>query len=311
LDIGDATVILRLVTHLDPPQKWDVPANDLNRNNSLDSGDVIKALRAVAKIESQPNSVRASGSKAVLALGKRSLAKSDLKSLSAVAAASGATAVLSLDKPSANAGELVTLRLGLRDMPRGISGATFTLDYPTNAVRLVGALSLRTGAIVPSDTLAIWNVSPSQNDFAAQDGHVVVAFSGAQPWPLSNGAVSEFTFAVQPGVLTQARWPIRVRDIEVTSNGFENAVVAAAEVSLTGPGLLSVRLEPVFSVENGFEFEIATEPGTTIFIESSQDLVNWEAFLTVTSESGLIRRREPAVRQGQRFYRARTGQSTH
>jgi hypothetical protein len=159
---------------------------------------------------------------------------------------------------------------------------------------------------VPPEALAVWNVSPAQNDFTVQDGQVVAAFSGAQPWPVSNGTVSEFIFIVQPGVLKQARWPIQVRDLELTINGFENAFLPRTEVSLTGPVPPSVPLKPVFSFENGFEVEMLTEPGATILIEFSEDLEKWEPFLTATSESGLMRQREPLFGQRtQRFYRAR------
>src|SRR5204863_449884 len=56
IDIGDATIIQRLLTGLDPVRAWDVTGNDLNANDKLDSGDVIKVLRAVVGLDPQPSS---------------------------------------------------------------------------------------------------------------------------------------------------------------------------------------------------------------------------------------------------------------
>jgi hypothetical protein len=54
LDIGDATLIQRLLTRLDPIRSWDIAANDLNKSQDLDSGDVIRVLRTVVGIDPQP-----------------------------------------------------------------------------------------------------------------------------------------------------------------------------------------------------------------------------------------------------------------
>src|SRR2546430_1553204 len=54
LDVGDATIMQRLLTGLEQERSWDVTGNDVNANTSLDSGDVIKVLRVVANIDPQP-----------------------------------------------------------------------------------------------------------------------------------------------------------------------------------------------------------------------------------------------------------------
>ena len=64
-------------------------------------------------------------------------------------------------------------------MAAQLEGASFALDYPTNALRLVNAQSARTGALVPSSAITLWNVQPAQNDYAAQNGQVRVAMSSA------------------------------------------------------------------------------------------------------------------------------------
>ena len=54
LDVGDATLIQRLLTGIDPVRFWDRSGNDVNENTALDSGDVIRVLRAVVRLDPQP-----------------------------------------------------------------------------------------------------------------------------------------------------------------------------------------------------------------------------------------------------------------
>src|SRR6185503_12307092 len=54
LDVGDATLVLRLLTLLDTTRSWDVEQNDLNNNGILDSKDAIKVIRAAAGIGAPP-----------------------------------------------------------------------------------------------------------------------------------------------------------------------------------------------------------------------------------------------------------------
>src|SRR5204862_4277728 len=108
------------------------------------------------------------------------------------------------------------------------------LDYPTNALRLVNAQSARTGALVPSSALTLWNVQPAQNDYAAQSGRVKVAMSSATPWPTSNGVLAEFVFQVQTGQTAQYRWPIWVSNVEVTDGGYDVQLLADAETFFIG-----------------------------------------------------------------------------
>ncbi|MDB4808002.1 DUF5011 domain-containing protein [Verrucomicrobia bacterium] len=45
LDVGDGTVMLRMLTDLEEVREWDVGSNDLNENTRLDSGDVTRVLK--------------------------------------------------------------------------------------------------------------------------------------------------------------------------------------------------------------------------------------------------------------------------
>ena len=51
LDIGDVTLLLRLLAQIDSTRPWDLTRNDLNTNSALDSGDAIRILRAAAETD--------------------------------------------------------------------------------------------------------------------------------------------------------------------------------------------------------------------------------------------------------------------
>src|SRR5439155_16689241 len=131
LDVGDATIMQRFLTGLDQERSWDVTGNDVNANTSLDSGDVIRVLRVVANIDPQPAPQGASS-------GPSRLAKAGLGKAGPTGAASE-LAVLNADRLRAQPGDLVTVQVVLQDIPTSIAGASFTLDYPPNALRLTNA----------------------------------------------------------------------------------------------------------------------------------------------------------------------------
>src|SRR5207245_1153254 len=192
LDVGDATVILRFLTGLDTPRTWDITGNDLNANQSLDSGDALKVLRVAAGVDPQPG-----GGGAAPALKSASTKSVPTESM-----------LLSPLTQRGAAGASVTYQVQLQNVYSGISGASFTLDYPTNALRLVNSQSYTFGALVPGGALAVWNVSPSQNNFATQDGHLSLAVSTATAWPSSNGVLAQVTFQVQSGATNAHTWPL-------------------------------------------------------------------------------------------------------
>src|SRR5205814_2716918 len=60
-DVGDASIMQRLLIGLERVRPWDITGNDVNANASLDSGDVIRVLRAVVGLDPQPQLQSASG----------------------------------------------------------------------------------------------------------------------------------------------------------------------------------------------------------------------------------------------------------
>src|SRR5207248_1332224 len=129
-------------------------------NRRLDSGDVIKMLRIIAGIDAPPSS------NAPSATGLKTAAFNSILSTSSEAA------VLSPARIQAAAGQLVTFQLRLNGIQTPISGASFRLNYPVDALRLQNAQSYRVGPAVPGSALAVWNVAPDQNNYATQSGQI-------------------------------------------------------------------------------------------------------------------------------------------
>jgi hypothetical protein len=298
LDTGDATSIQRLLAALDPMRDWDRTGNDVNQNTQLDSGDVVRVLRVVVGLDPQP--VPASAGNAKPAATTFSAKDGP---------GSAGSAVLSADVLRGQPGDRVTVQVRLQDVPVPLSGAAFTLEYSTNALRLVDRQSHRLGALVAGNTLAMWNVAPPQNDYRVQPGRVSLGLSSATAWPESNGVLAEFTFEIQPGQSARYCWPVRLSGVEVTSaQGLDIYQLPDAQVHFIGRDPIRPNLEPPTVSASGdrVQLRLLGEADVTYVIEASSDLKDWTPIGTVESPDGVLSFSDPAIAgSGQRFYRLR------
>jgi hypothetical protein len=291
LDVGDATIILRFLALLDPVRAWDASGNDVNQNSNLDSGDVTKVLRAAAGIDPQPPVPPLAGNNT----------KSIRKNLSS------GSLVVTPSRTNGLAGQQVTVQVRLQSSTRALSGAAFTLSYSTNALRLQNSSSFHTGPLVPNGTLTMWNVSPSQNNFAVQNGNITFVTSSATSWPDSNGVLAEFTFNIQGGATSQHLWQLTINNAETTASGFDNQLLPAAGSAFVGRSPVGGRFSsfPRLLSEQ-FEFSFSGDPGAKYAVDASTDLIQWTVLHTnVLPTSGSLLIQDPAASEGYRFYRAR------
>jgi hypothetical protein len=85
-----------------------------------------------------------------------------------------------VDRQTAAAGELVVVRVMIDNLSSPLIGASFSVDYPTDALRLVDSGSHTSGPMIPASTFAsIWNVSPNRNNYVTQNGRVSFAASSS------------------------------------------------------------------------------------------------------------------------------------
>ncbi len=298
LDVGDATVILRFLALLDPVRAWDITGNDVNQNTSLDSGDVTKVLRAAAGIDPQPP-VPPGVSK------NRSSQAAPPAQLFQPAG----QFILTPDRTNGTPGQQVTVQVRLQNNASPLSGASFTLNYPTNALRLANSSAYRLGSIVPGGTLAQWNVAPSQNNFATQNGRLTLAASSANAWPSSNGVLAEVTFTIQPGAIGQYLWPLTLTGGETTASGFDNHLFPTANASFIGRVPVAGQLASLVRLAGGqFQFSLAGDTGGTYAVDASTDLIGWTPIQTnaVPAGGSLLVQDPAATGQPHRFYRVRS-----
>jgi len=291
LDVGDASLLMRLIAQLDTTRYWDVPGNDLNANRRLDSGDVIKMLRIIAGIDPPPSQTNpfASGPKTA--------------AFNSVLAASSEAAVLSPSRVQATAGQLVTFQLSLTAMETPISGASFRLNYPVEALRLQSSQSHRLGSTVPGNAIAVWNVAPAQNNYATQSGQITLALSGPTSWNASDSVLAEFTFEVQPGAANRYQWPIAVSGVELTGNGYNNRTLSPSSSVFIGRDPIAGSLVNISIMPWGVSFISSADAGADYRIDVSEDLVHWSPLQQISNHPGWLSIDDPAsVNSPHRFY---------
>ena len=218
LDTGDAFLMQRMIADFEEVRSWDNSLNDLNTSGLIDSGDVIRVLRTVVGLDSQPSTPQ------------RNFRVAKSKEV-------GPRANIVMDQAYGSEGDEVILQVRLDEIDFATSGASFTLNYPVDALRLTDATSHGKGELVPDGSIVLWNVAPSQNDYANQSGSISFVTSGSSTWPEvdQGGVIAEFVFKVQAGASAQLLWPIQLSGVEVPSeDGFDIFTPADSEIEFNG-----------------------------------------------------------------------------
>jgi hypothetical protein len=287
LDVGDASIILRLANGIDPLRAWDIAANDLNNTLAIDSGDVIKVLRVVVGIDPQPQ----------VPQNIRAFSSVSLEPPLAIIA----------DKEMASAGEKVTLSLMLTNQTKSLTGISFRMEYPTNALRLENATAHQLGPIVPAGAFTAWNISPNQTDYVAQNGALSLGVSAANSWPLSNGVVARLTFTVQSGATSRFGWPVTLKNVELSRPNFQIQSLSSSEWTFISRDPLPSEFgsEITFSPTGVPTLTFQGDLGATYVIEASSDLHTWEFLGTYYNATGSFSIEDAAgAGADARFYRA-------
>jgi hypothetical protein len=295
LDVGDATILQRLLSRLDIPRPWDVTGNDINGSQDLDSGDVIKALRVVVGLDPQPPG-------AAVSPQQDSVRRSGL-SRHGPGETSGALNLLA-ERLALQSGEQLRLSVRLDQLSQRISGTTFTLRYPAAILRLVNAQSHQTGPMVPTAAITLWNVVTG---YSNQVGSLSCAISSAEDWAATNGVLAVITFEIDPGFIGTST-SIEVTRVEVTSDrGFDTADLPGESLGLaTALNIATGSIQPPRLTESGFEMTVAGPSGASRVVEVSTDLIRWDPVSTLTLTEGIARFEDTAARdQAWRFYRLR------
>ena len=309
LDIGDATVIQRYLVGLDLARPWDIVGNDLNQeagqDPALDSGDVIKVLRAVVGLDPQPKPAEVGRGLAqdrhwaLMDVANNSSPTAALHSVESSGPWATAKTLVSADRMRAAVGETLVVRVQLNDLPARISGAVFNLDYPGDS--LVLREPVRAGAMVPTaPTPAVtWR---TQDGSVAGAKEVVAAISSAQAWPNTSGVVAELTFEVAPTASFKAVWPVVVESLEVTtSDGYDLYTLPGSAIALNP---LPILTQDIAVSADGVHGSFTGLSGSNYRVEVSNDLITWGPLATGVNTSGTVLFHDPFATQfPARFYR--------
>ena len=226
-------------------------------------------------------------------------------SISSALALSSETANLSPTRLQATAEQLVTVQLRLNGLQTPISGISFTLNYPAEALRLQSAQSHRVGSSVPGNAVAVWNVSPAQNNYSIQNGQLKLALSGSTAWAADNSVLAEFTFAVQSDAATRYLWPISITNVELTGNGYNNRAITGSQSAFIGRNPVSGALVNLSAGPSGVSLISNGDAGADYRIDVSNDLKSWNPLREILSHPGSMPITDAeAAAHPHRFYRS-------
>lgn len=259
LDIGDATLVQRMVIGLDPVRPWDLGLNDLNGNNRLDSGDVVRLLRVVAGLDAQPPGALSVAPSAQL-ISRRN----------AFTASTGvADARMEPATVTVHPGQTFRLQLKVGGLGQPIRGAAFDLAYPNRFVALQPN-GVRGGNLLPA------GVAPTlTNDWGR--GHVRFAAATPTNWVSTEGVLAELDFVVVQAAPDDQVLPIEIRALEVSSDGYDMRSLPVNVTAVSTPEALRrpVVIHLGSTGDNGWSFDLLAPPESILVLETSSDLQHW------------------------------------
>ena len=254
LDIGDASLVQRLLVGLDPKRSWDRALNDLKKIGTLDSGDVVRVMRAVVGLDPQPKPATMGAEWPAPVLPK---------------SAKLAPSWVELTPATLNAqrGGIFEAQIRIRQAPANLRGLAFELAYPAQFMSLVSGSGYVPGPALPANALKYWNDTPTT-------GRLRFAASSETNWPTSDGVIATFRFKVGQTVPPQWQGEYGLKAFEISIDGYslENTDVPVAKVALEGeiavPKLNRIRL----NTGGALQFDVLANTGSTVMLEGTSDL---------------------------------------
>jgi hypothetical protein len=294
LDIGDASLVQRLLVGLDPKRSWDTALNDLNKSGTLDSGDVVRVMRAVVGLDPQP---------------KPSTLGAEWPTPVSPKSAKLAPSWVELTPGTLNAqrGGIFEAQIRIRQAPARLRGLAFELAYPAQFMSLVSGSGYVPGPALPANALKYWNDTPTT-------GRLRFAASSETNWPTSDGVIATFRFKVGQTVPPQWQGEYGLKAFEISIDGYslENTDVPLAKVALEGeiavPKLNRIRL----NTGGTLQFDVLANTGSTVVLEGTSDLgqgnAGWKPMTTrVHDQLPLFLDPTKGIRaQAVQFYRIRS-----
>ena len=260
VDIGDATVISRLLVALEEVRVWDVPLNDLNNTGDLDNGDVIKSLRTVVGLDPQPGPM-GDAKRLSVALALEPTPKSTHYSAE----------LALLDGPTIQMGRPYRVAVKLKAGQGDLTGLSFSLKYPASLELKEKAIS----AGVPTDALPAWNVSGNR---------AKLAVIRPKAWAAHSGTVAVFTFVAKPEAAKQVTLPIRLEDMEVADVAEGLSAIPSVWLEIGGGLTAAPELRVRRAEGAALSLEVVGGEGLPMVLEGSVDMTAWTETQRLTGQ---------------------------
>jgi len=302
-DVGDASLIQELIVKgIEPLRSWDLSLNDINNNNNLDSGDVIRILRVVVGFEEQPNGNKGNdggdGGNEHRLLTHHKLARPIVK-----LGPDGPTAEITpADLTDLKPGQVVEVAISLDGVEDQFRGVSFNLHFPEDLmIPQNGLFSYKPGDIVPQSAVKIWNPENEER------GSISFAASQDEPWALKNGSVTKITFVVRELIAPQSSWSLAVTDLEISYDGYENIILETGFRELKTGSLHPKPGFAEFGFQNGDIAVVVDGSGGNLLVEYSEDFADWFPLITIPNTKGIIQFNDPSSLEAlMRFYRLKS-----
>ena len=209
-DVGDAMLLQRLLAGIDAASPWDQTLNDLHASGGMDTGDVIKLLRAAALLDPNIPADPAPAPQPGPAPREVQNADGDAERLSMV--------VLN---PEVLPGGILKIQIRTAHLTEPLPGCSFAVDFPADCLQPEGAVP-----VVPADNVPAGINQRTGTMEGAERGlnRLTFAMSGPRSFGESGGplTLATLSFRVLPRAAGMVQIPLSLTAASLSSaDGYE------------------------------------------------------------------------------------------
>ena len=204
LDVGDAVFIYRMIHDRFVPKQWDISKNDIFPvDGQVTLSDFYRVFLIASKKLPQPyEEVSQAQSDEFVAFAAFAALGEELPAVAGTASYArpvypSERIYFEQDWYSGSADGTVTVRVRADDLNSAIAGASFTLNYPVEMLRIASMDDIVPGVSIASGVEFTVNLEPDENVVGTQTGTLHVTLAADIDWSSFDGELLAVTFQVQ------------------------------------------------------------------------------------------------------------------
>jgi len=204
LDVGDAVFIYRMIHDRFVPKQWDISKNDIFPvDGQVTLSDFYRVFLIASKKLPQPyEEVSHAQSDEFVAFAAFAALGEELPAVAGTASYArpvypSERIYFEQDWYSGSADGTVTVRVRADDLNSAIAGASFTLNYPVEMLRIASMDNIVPGVSIASGVEFTVNLEPDENVVGTQTGTLHVTLAADIDWSSFDGELLAVTFQVQ------------------------------------------------------------------------------------------------------------------